>query len=344
MSDPVTQQFQYPTLERRGRFGDGSGMLWLTAGCVSLSLLWVSVLVGFLLWAAGSWFLQPQEAAPGGYVSIFLHNFAVLLWGSETLIASSPLLPAIAGTALLVILMTILVAPAGVLVAIYLREYAHNGVYTQLIRIAVQNLAAVPSIIFGVFGLAFFVYGLGGSIDQWLYADRLPHPTFGTPGLLWSSLTMALLTLPVVIVATEEGLSRLPASMREGSYALGATRLETVARVLLPAALPSIFTAMILAVARAVGEVAPLMLVGAVKYAPTLPLTSEAPFLHLESKFMHLGYYVYDLTTHQQGGDQKLFLIAAVSALLVGLVMTLNITAIVLRARLRRRYQLDGID
>ncbi len=344
MSNPVSQQRQYLSGENRAWADDGSGMLWLTAGCVSLSLLWVCALVIFLLWAAGGWFFSPHTPGTDGYFSVFLNNFGALLWGAENLVTTSPLLPAIAGTALLVLLMTVLVAPAGILVAIYLREYARDGFYAQLIRIVVQNLAAVPSIIFGVFGLAFFVYGIGGSIDQWLYAETLPRPTFGTPGLLWSSLTMALLTLPVVIVATEEGLTRIPASMREGSYALGATRLETVTRVLLPAALPSIFTGMILAVARAVGEVAPLMLVGAVKYAPTLPLTSEAPFLHLESKFMHLGYYIYDLTTHQQGGDQKLALIAAVSALLVGLVMTLNVTAIILRGQLRRRYQLDGID
>ena len=140
-----------------------------------------------------------------------------------------------------------------------------------------MNTSGVPSIVYGVFGLGFFVYFLGGSLDQLFYAPALPSPTFGTPGLLWASLTLALLTLPVVIVATEEGLSRIPRSVREGSLALGATKYETLMRVVIPMASPAMMTGVILAVARAAGEVAPLMLVGVVKLAPNLPLDMNAP-------------------------------------------------------------------
>src|SRR5690606_36941827 len=159
-----------------------------------------------------------------------------------------------------------------VVAAVYLREYASQGPVTQIIRIAVNNLAGVPSIVYGVFGLGFFVYFLGGNIDDLFYPEAKPSPTFGTPGLLWASITLALLTLPVVIVATEEGLARIPRSTREGSLALGATKAETLWRVVLPMASPAMMTGVILAIARAAGEVAPLMLVGVVKLAPSLPL------------------------------------------------------------------------
>jgi phosphate transport system permease protein len=203
--------------------------------------------------------------------------------------------PAIFGTVMMVMIMSVVVMPFGVLAALYLREYAKQGAVTQMIRIAVNNLAGVPSIVYGMFGLGFFVYFVGAHIDKAFYQEGLPSPTFGTPGILWSSLTLSLLTLPVVIVATEEGLARIPRSIREASLALGATKAETLWRVVLPMASPAMMTGLILAIARAAGEVAPLMLVGVVKLAPSLPLDASAPFLHLERKFMHLGFHIYDV-------------------------------------------------
>lgn len=197
--------------------------------------------------------------------------------------------PAIFGTVMMVMIMSLLVAPLGVLAAFYLREYAKQGVLVSTVRIAVNNLAGVPSIVFGVFGLGFFIYLVGGSIDRLFYPEALPTPTFGTGGILWASLTLALMTVPVVIVATEEGLAAIPPGMREASLALGATKFETTWRVVLPAVMPSILTGLILAMARAVGEVAPLMITGVVKLAPSLPIDSVWPFLHLDRKFMHLA-------------------------------------------------------
>ena len=203
--------------------------------------------------------------------------------------------PAIFGTVMMVIIMSIFVTPFGVVAAVYLREYAKQGVLTRIIRIAVNNLAGVPSIVYGVFGLGFFVYFLGGNIDALFFPEALPTPTFGTPGLLWASLTLAILTVPVVIVATEEGLARIPSNIREGSLALGATKWETLWKTVIPMASPAMMTGLILAVARAAGEVAPLMLVGVVKLAPALPLDGNYPFLHMERKFMHLGFHIYDV-------------------------------------------------
>ena len=177
--------------------------------------------------------------------------------------------PAIFGTVLMVLIMAVIVSPFGVVAAVYLREYARQGFMTRVIRIAVNNLAGVPSIVYGVFGLGFFIYFVGGELDKVFYPEAAPAPVFGTPGLMWASLTLALLTLPVVIVATEEGLSRVPRSLREGSLALGATKAETLWRVVLPMSTPAMMTGLILAVARAAGEVAPLMLVGVVKLAPS---------------------------------------------------------------------------
>jgi phosphate transport system permease protein len=251
--------------------------------------------------------------------------------------------PAIFGTVLMVILMAILVTPFGVIAAVYLREYAKQGALIRIIRIAVNNLAGVPSIVYGVFGLGFFVYFLGGNIDALFFPEAAPAPTFGTPGLMWSSLTLALLTLPVVIVATEEGLSRIPRSLREGSLGLGATKAETLWRVVLPMASPAIMTGLILAVARAAGEVAPLMLVGVVKLAPSLPLDGNFPFLHLDRKFMHLGFHIYDVGFQSPNVEAARPLVYATSFLLVVVIVTLNLTAISLRNRLREKYRaLDG--
>ena len=247
--------------------------------------------------------------------------------------------PAIFGTVLMVMLMSIFVTPFGVIAAVYLREYAKQGMVTRTIRIAVNNLAGVPSIVYGVFGLGFFVYFLGGHIDQLFYPEAAPAPTFGTPGLLWSSITLALLTLPVVIVATEEGLSRIPSSIREGSLALGATKAETLWRTVLPMASPAIMTGLILAVARAAGEVAPLMLVGVVKLAPSLPLDANAPFLHLDRKFMHLGFHIYDVGFQSPNVEAARPLVYATALLLVLVIVALNLAAIAIRNRLREKYK-----
>jgi len=247
--------------------------------------------------------------------------------------------PAIFGTVLMVMLMAVMVTPLGVIAAVYLREYAKQGAVIRLIRIAVNNLAGVPSIVYGVFGLGFFVYFLGGNIDALFFPEAAPAPTFGTPGILWSSLTLALLTLPVVIVATEEGLSRIPRSVREGSLALGATKIETLWRIVLPMASPAMMTGLILAVARAAGEVAPLMLVGVVKLAPSLPLDANFPFLHMERKFMHLGFHIYDVGFQSPNVEAARPLVYATSLLLVVVIVLLNIFAIHIRNNLREKYR-----
>jgi len=251
--------------------------------------------------------------------------------------------PAIFGTIMMVIIMSIIVTPFGVIAAVYLREYAKQGFMTRLIRIAVNNLAGVPSVVYGVFGLGFFVYILGGNIDRLFFPESSPAPVFGTPGLLWASITLALLTLPVVIVSTEEGLARIPKSIREGSLALGATKLETLWLTVLPMASPAMMTGLILAVARAAGEVAPLMLVGVVKLAPTLPLDGNFPFLHLDRKFMHLGFHIYDVGFQSPNVEAARPLVYATSLLLVLVIVGLNLAAIIIRNNLREKYRaLEG--
>ncbi len=246
--------------------------------------------------------------------------------------------PAIFGTVLMVFLMSLAVVPLGVLAALYLREYARQGALVRAVRIAVNNLAGVPSIVFGVFGLGFFVYLVGGTIDRLFYPEALPTPTYGTGGILWAALTLALLTVSVVIVATEEGLAAVPRVVREGSLALGATKLETVWRVVLPAAAPGILTGMILAMARAAGEVAPLMIVGMVKLAPSLPIDALPPFLHLERKFMHLGFHIYDVGFQSPNVEATKPLVFATALLLIAIVTVMNLVAIALRNHLRRKY------
>lgn len=247
--------------------------------------------------------------------------------------------PAIFGTVIMVLLMSVLVTPFGVIAAVYLREYARQGVITRIIRIAVNNLAGVPSIVYGVFGLGFFIYFIGAEVDQAFYQEALPAPTFGTPGMLWAALTLALLTVPVVIVSTEEGLSRIPRSLREGSLALGATKFETIWRVVLPMASPAIMTGMILAVARAAGEVAPLMLVGVVKLAPALPLDGNYPYFHLDQKFMHLGFHIYDVGFQSPNVEAARPLVFATALLLVMITAVLNQVAVSIRNRLREKYK-----
>lgn len=250
--------------------------------------------------------------------------------------------PAIFGTVTMVMVMSIIVTPFGILAAIYLREYARQGPLLRLIRVSVYNLAGVPSIVFGVFGLGFFVYFLGGSIDDLFYPEALPSPTFGTPGLFWASLTLALLTLPVVIVATEEGLARIPSTIRMGSLALGATKAETLWKVVVPLSTPAMMTGLILAIARAAGEVAPLMLVGVVKLAPTLPIDANAPFIHMERKIMHLGFHIYDVGFQSPNVEAARPLVYATALTLVILIVLLNLTAISIRNHLREKYRSES--
>jgi phosphate transport system permease protein len=250
--------------------------------------------------------------------------------------------PAIFGTVCMTLVMSLFVTPFGVIAAIYLREYAKQGHLVRIVRISVNNLAGVPSIVFGVFGLAFFVYIVGKQVDLALFSDKLPTPTFGTPGILWASLTLALLTLPVVIVATEEALSAVPRGVREAALACGASKWQTIQRVVLPASLPGILTGVILAMARGAGEVAPLMLVGVVKLAPSLPIDDIAPFIHPERKFMHLGFHIYDLGFQSPDAEAAKPIVFATALLLIIVVVTLNLAAILIRNRLRKRYAVSS--
>jgi phosphate transport system permease protein len=251
--------------------------------------------------------------------------------------------PAIFGTVMLVMIMSVMVTPLGVLAAFYLREYARQGKFVSAVRIAVNNLAGVPSIVFGVFGVGFFIYFVGGTIDRLFFTEALPSPTFGTGGILWASLTLALLTVPVVIVATEEGLAAIPRGIREASLALGATKLETTLRVVLPAVMPSILTGLILAMARAAGEVAPLMITGVVKLAPALPIDGFWPFVHLDRKFMHLGFHIYDVGFQSPNVDAARPMVFVTTLLLLAIVVLLNLFAIRLRNRLRRKYAMSAV-
>ncbi len=296
---------------------------------------------------------QQKDLAVGEIVRILFPNtmgFASKAWtymgNVWTVVSDEPreanteggIFPAIFGTVLMVVIMSIAVVPFGVLAAIYLKEYAKQGVLVRMVRIAVNNLAGVPSIVFGVFGLGFFVYAVGGSIDALFYSEALPTPTYGTGGILWASLTLALMTVPVVIVATEEGLSAVPREYREGSLALGATKFESLLRVVLPCAMPGILTGLILAISRATGEVAPLMLTGVVKLAPSMPLDSYFPFLHLDRKFMHLGFHIYDVGFQSPNVEAAKPMVYVTTLILVAVVVLLNMAAITIRNRMRRKY------
>jgi len=246
--------------------------------------------------------------------------------------------PAIFGTVIMVLIMSVVVLPFGVLAALYLREYANQGLFVSIVRICVNNLAGVPSIVFGVFAVGFFIYGIGGAIDSIFYKEALPNPTFGTGGILWASLTLALLTVPVVIVATEEGLAAVPKNIKEGSIALGATKFETIWKVVLPSAMPSIMTGLILAIARAAGEVAPLMITGVVKLAPDLPIDGNFPFVHFERKFMHLGFHIYDVGFQSPNVEAAIPMVYITAFLLILIVIILNLGAIIIRNKLKKKY------
>lgn len=286
---------------------------------------------------------QPNNMSLPDKIRSYIVNFYDFIFGyPREANTEGGIFPAIFGTVTMVLVMSIMVTPFGVLAAIYLREYARQGPLLKAIRISVYNLAGVPSIVFGVFGLGFFVYFLGGGIDRMFYPEALPSPTFGTPGLFWASLTLALLTLPVVIVSTEEGLARIPSTIRQGSLALGATKGETLWKVVVPLATPAMMTGLILAIARAAGEVAPLMLVGVVKLAPTLPVDSNFPFIHFERKIMHLGFHIYDVgfqSPHAEAAEQ---LVYATALILVLLIVMLNLSAITIRNRLREKYKSES--
>jgi phosphate transport system permease protein len=295
--------------------------------------------VGFVVRA-----LRPNQLGLFGKLRLYASRVGEFVWDDpREANTEGGIFPAIFGTVMMVFLMSFAVAPFGVVAAIYLQEYAREGFMLQLVRIAVNNLAGVPSIVFGVFGLGFFVYVVGGSIDQLFYSEALPTPTYGTGGILWASLTLALLTVPVVIVATEEGLAAVPRAVREGSRALGATQFETLRRTVVPAAAPGIMTGIILAIARAAGEVAPLMIVGMVKLAPSLPIDSHFPYLHLERKFMHLGFHIYDVGFQSPNVEAAKPLVFATALLLIAVVLGLALVAILVRNHLRARYASRGV-
>jgi phosphate transport system permease protein len=286
------------------------GLQLLTGLAAGLILLLVAVIVG----------------------NIVLHGWSTVTWEFLSTapthgLTAGGIFPAIFGTAALVLLMVIALVPFGVAGAIYLSEYAPpNSRFTRLVRFAVNNLAGVPSIVFGLFGLGFFIQFVGVGMDRTL---GLPA-TWGQPALLWASLTLALLNLPVVVVTAEEAFRSVPQEMREASLALGATRWQTLRRVLLPQAMPGILTGAILAVARGAGEVAPILFTGAAYYLPYLPQTPT-------DKFMELGYHIFVLATQSPDVDATTPLLYGTVLVLLLLTLGLNLTAIVLRNRLRAR-------
>ena len=284
-------------------------------------------------------YYYPNRLGIFGKIGVFTRHIADFLT-TEPREANTEggVFPAIFGTFIMTLLMTIAVTPFGVLSAIYLREYAKDGLFVRMVRISINNLAGVPSIVFGIFGLGFFVYFVGGTLDQLFFSLRLPTPTFGTGGILLASLTLAIMTVPVVIVATEEALSAVSQGVRESSQACGASKWQTIQRVVLPASAPGILTGMILAMARGAGEVAPLMMLGVVKVAPSLPVDSQFPFIHLERKFMHLGFHIYDLGFQSPDSEAAMPMVFATTLLLIVLVIMLNLTAIIIRNRLKKKY------
>jgi phosphate transport system permease protein len=291
------------------RFAIDGVFILLTGLAVLLILVMVAVVLGNIAyhgWERLTWqFLTDQPRAGMTEGGIF---------------------PAIFGTVLLVLLMTLVGVPLGVCVAIYFSEYADRTSWLyRWTRQAVNNLAGVPSIVFGLFGLGFFVQFVGGGIDNATYGGRL---TYGQPALIWSALTMAVLTLPVVIVSVEEALRAVPQSYRDASAALGATRSQTIFRVVLPNALAGVLTGTILAVGRGAGEVAPILFVGAAYFLPHLPS-------QLNDQFMHLGYHVFVLSTQSPDVEATKPILYATVFVLLGLTFLLNLIAIAIRTRLR---------
>ena len=292
-----------------GRASFDEGTCWLTAFAAASIILILGILFGIITyygWHRVTWeFLSspPTHGMTEGGIS-----------------------PAIFGTAALVVIMSVFVAPAGVLVAVYFSEYAdRTSWFYQVSRQAVNNLAGVPSIVFGLFGLGFFVQFVGKRIDTAFYGGTLQY---GQPALIWAALTMAVLTLPVVIVSVEEALQAVPRSFREASYALGSTKSQAVFRVVLPHAMPGVLTGAILAVSRAAGEVAPILFVGAAYYLPHLPTK-------LGDQFMHLGYHIFILSTQSPDVDATKPLLFSTVFVLIAMTFLLNVVAVIIRARMR---------
>jgi phosphate transport system permease protein len=300
------------SLRSSGRPRMGDAVLWIATGLATLLVLFILVVI-------------LVDVAKNGFPRLTLGFITKA--PSEGMTAGG-IFPAIFGTVALVLLMTIAALPAGVATAIYLHEYANpSAPATRMVRIAVNNLAGVPSIVFGLFGLGFFVQFVGGGIDKFFYAG---DKVFGQPALIWAALTMAILTLPVVIVATEEALSAVPRDLRLGSAALGASKFQTIIHVVLPQAVPGILTGAILAISRGAGEVAPILFTGAAYFLPTLPHT-------LHDQFMQLGYHVYVLATQSPDVDATRPLLYATVLVLLVLTFALNATAIVVRSRMRKK-------
>lgn len=350
--------------------------------------------------------IQANEIGLGGKLKLYIARWwDFLTQDPREANTEGGVFPVIVGTLLVTIMLTIAVVPLGVLAALYMREYAKQGAMISILRVAINNLAGVPSIVYGVFGLGFFCYGIGGVIDggtdpslvlrvgQWwvlvlviaamlffvltlsgrenqnkkgllvfglwsgvallsvIAVFSTPYfegffqaklldgsPTFGTSGLLWASLTLALLTLPVVIVSAEEAIAAVPASLREGSYGCGASKWQTIQRVVLPGAMPGIMTGAILAMARGAGEVAPLMIVGAVKLAPELPFEDRFPFIFADRSFMHLGFHIFDLGFKSPDSEAARGYVWTTTLLLVTLVVMMNLIAIRIRTKLKARF------
>lgn len=266
--------------------------------------------------------------------NILLGGIATISWDflthpPEQGMEAGGVFPAIFGTLALVILMVIAVVPIGVMTAVYLNEYTHSdSTITRIIRVAINNLAGVPSIVFGLFGLGFFIAFIGGGLDKIFYSSE--GPVWGQPAIIWASLTLALLTLPVVIVSTEEALKTIPRELKEASYALGGTKLQTIIRVIIPQAMPGILTGSILAVSRGAGEVAPIMFTGAAYYLPYLPSK-------LNDQFMELGYHVYVMATQSPDVEATKPILYGTVLVLLCLTFLLNFTAIFIRSRMRRK-------
>jgi phosphate transport system permease protein len=273
--------------------------------------------------------------------NILLHGWPGLTWHFVSTIpkkdffdpATTGVLPMIIGTSIRVFVMTLCVLPVGVITAIYLTEYAPtHSIATRIIRAAVNNLAGVPSIVFGLFGAGFFINFLGQHMDQLM---QNPGPVWGKPAVLWASLTLAIMTLPVVIVATEESLKAIPPGLREASLALGATKLETILKIVLPQALPGIMTGGILAVSRAAGEVAPILFTGVAYYMASLPGK-------LSDQFMDLGYHVFVLSTQSPDIEKTRPILYATVLVLLILTFSLNLVAVLIRARVRKKLRALG--
>lgn len=291
---------------------------WATGAAAFLILAILLVIIGNIVWL-GAGGLSWRFVSTGTEAGMF---------DPET----AGVLPMIVGTAARVILMTIFVMPVGVVTAIYLTEYARETSWlTRVIRGAVNNLAGVPSIVFGLFGLGFFISFVGTGLDSWLNPES-HAPVWGKAALVWASLTLAVMTMPVVIVATEEALLAIAPGLREASMALGATKLQTIWKVVLPQALPGILTGAILAISRAAGEVAPILFTGAAYYMAKLPRS-------LSDQFMDLGYHVFILSTQSPNIDQTRPLLYSTVLVLLLLTFTLNLVAIFVRARIRRRFR-----